>query len=256
MVSGIRKKHLGQHFLVNPDIGRRIVSFLEGSPETVIEIGPGDGILTEHLVRGHDRVILVERDPDLLPGLNQRFSDRSKILEGDALETVPTLLKSLQNAAIVSNLPYNISAPLTFQFCEMAGHISEMVLMYQKEVADRIRIEPGPLHLAVMPFFDVKERMRLNPRSFSPPPKVDSAVLHFKRKAEFGVEPEPVFFRYCRAVFENRRKLLYKNIKRFGTDAVHAMEQLDLSDKIRVDQLSVEQLLSLYKELRNHGISL
>lgn len=256
MVSGIRKKHLGQHFLTNPEIGRRIVSFLERMPETVIEVGPGAGILTEHLASAYDRVIVMEKDPDLLPDLQKRYGDRVRIVAGDALDMIPDVAGSLKDAAIVANLPYNISAPLTFQFCVLAHHIGEMVLMYQKEVADRIRILPGPLHLAVSPFFDVRERMRLNPRSFSPPPKVDSAVLHFKRKPDFLLEPDSAYFRFCRSVFENRRKLLYKNIKRFGDRGIQVWDRLDFPDNVRVDQLSVEQLILLYREMRNDGISL
>lgn len=254
MVPQIRKKHLGQHFLTNPETARHIAGFLLQSAETTIEIGPGDGILTEALVDRSGRLILIEKDNSLLPDLLARFGDRVEIRQGDVLELLPGLLNEVGSACVVSNLPYNISSPVTFLLCQAAHRVPEMVLMYQKEVADRIRKETGPLHLATSTFFETSEKMKLKPGSFSPPPKVDSAVLHFARHKKFGVEPDAMFFRFCRTVYENRRKLLARNLKRFGSDTVRILDELGLDPRIRVDQLDRTQLILLYKEFCKYEI--
>lgn len=248
MVSAVRKKHLGQHFLTNPDTARRIAGFLDGDQGPVIEIGPGAGILTEALLSRFDSIHLIEKDASLVDPLKDRFGDRVIVHQGDVLEIFPELIQTLERAAIVSNLPYNISSPVTFMLCHTMSVIPEMVLMYQKEVADRIRKEPGPLHLAVTTWYEVEEMMRLKPGSFSPPPKVDSAVLHFRRRDEFPVEPAPSFFRFCRMIYENRRKLLVRNLKRFGPDAAGIPEKLGFPANVRVDQLANRQLIEIYKE--------
>ena len=254
MVSPIRKKHLGQHFLTNPETARRIAGFLKETADTIVEIGPGAGILTEVLIGRTGRLILIEKDAALLPDLKGRFGSRVDILHGDVLTLLPDLLDELGTATVVSNLPYNISSPVTFLLCQAAHLVPEMVLMYQKEVADRIRIEPGPLWLASSVFYDVKERMKLKPGSFSPPPKVHSSVLHFERLAQFEVEPDEGFFRFCRAIYENRRKLLARNLKRYGPHTVSVLDNLGLDHRIRVDQLDWTQLTLLYKEFCRYGI--
>ena len=256
MVSAVRKKSLGQHFLTNPETARRIAGFLIRPTTHIVEIGPGAGILTEALLQHVSQLIVVEKDESLLPQLRERFGERLDVRTGDALEILPGVLGAVQPVSVVSNLPYNISSPITFLLCQAVDHVQEMVLMYQKEVADRIRKEPGPLHLACTAFFHVTEKMKLKPASFSPPPKVDSAVLHFERRESFTVQPDPRFFRFCRAIFENRRKMLARNLKRFGAVTDGIMDRLGLDARVRVDQLTNSQLIEIYKEFEENEIQL
>ncbi|RLE23430.1 MAG: ribosomal RNA small subunit methyltransferase A [Acidobacteria bacterium] len=251
-----RKKHFGQHFLTNPETAERIVSFLEWKG-AVVEIGPGDGILTDFLLsRGLD-VRVVERDHELIPGLKRRFGSNLKIISADALDVMGNIPEAWGQTAVISNLPYNIASPLTFHFCRNVNQIPEMVLMYQREVAEKVTTDLGPLNLAVGPFFETNLVMTLKPASFSPPPKVDSAVVHFVRRKNFEVKPEKDYFRFCRRIFENRRKMLYKNIMKNQSGGMSEIfKKLEISRSARVDQLSVRQLLALYREVRENGIQI
>ncbi|NOY21981.1 MAG: ribosomal RNA small subunit methyltransferase A [Acidobacteria bacterium] len=249
-----RKKHFGQHFLTNPVTAERIVGFLQWN-SSVVEIGPGDGILTDFLLSREQQVRVVERDYELIPGLRNRFGDKLEIVSADALDIMKNMPEEWGQTAVVSNLPYNIASPLTFIFCRNANQIPEMVLMFQREVADKVVSEPGPLNLAVLPFFEANLVMTLKPASFSPPPKVDSAVIHFVRRDKFQVEPETEYFLFCRRIFENRRKMLYKNIMRKQNSVMSEIfQKLKISQSLRVDQLSSPQLLALYREVKANGI--
>ncbi len=251
-----RKKHFGQHFLANPATAERIAAFLQWDG-AVVEIGPGAGILTAFLLGRKRRVTVVERDSDLIPFLEKRFGDAIQIIRGDALDLMASPPESWGQIGVVSNLPYNIASPLTFLFCKQVKRIPEMVLMFQREVAEKIVSCPGPLNLAVAPFFEVRPVMLLKPASFNPPPKVDSTVLHFTRRRTLQVQPEDRYFRFCRRVFENRRKMLYKNIMKNHRDKrAEVFRSLEIPQSVRVDQLSVRQLLCLYREVNKHGISL
>lgn len=251
-----RKKHFGQHFLTNPETAERIADFLRWDGN-VLEIGPGEGILTDFLLSRGQPTRVVERDRELIPGLEKRFGDKLEIVSGDALEIMENMPQSWGQVAVVSNLPYNIASPLTFIFFRNVSRIPEMVLMFQREVADKVVTEPGPLNLAVTPFFETNLVMTLKPGSFSPPPKVDSAVVHFVRRKGFQVEPEKKYFQFCRRVFENRRKMLYKNLMRKQNSTISEIfQKLKMSQSVRVDQLSFSQLLALYREVKAHGIQL
>ncbi len=251
-----RKKHFGQHFLTNPATAERIAGFLQWD-NSVVEIGPGDGILTDSLLSRGQPVRVVERDHELIPGLRNRFGDKLEIVSADALDIMKNMPEKWGQTAVVSNLPYNIASPLTFIFCQNANRIPEMVLMFQREVADKVVSEHGPLNLAVLPFFEANLVMTLKPASFSPPPKVDSAVIHFIRRDKFQVEPEAEYFRFCRRIFENRRKMLYKNIMRKRNSIMSEIfQKLEISKSLRVDQLSSPQLLALYREVKANGIQI
>ena len=251
-----RKKYFGQHFLTNPETAERIVGFLQWDG-AVAEIGPGDGILTDFLLSRGQPMRVVERDSELIPGLKKRFGDKLEIISGDALKVMENIPKSWGQVAVVSNLPYNIASPLTFIFCRNISRIPEMVLMFQREVADKVVTEPGPLNLAVTPFFETNLVMTLKPASFSPRPKVDSAVVHFVRRKDFQVEPENEYFRFCRMVFVNRRKMLYKNLMRKQNSTMSGIfQKLEISQSVRVDQLSSPQLLALYREVKAYGVQL
>ena len=251
-----RKKYFGQHFLTNPETAERIVGFLKWGG-SVVEIGPGDGILTEVLLSRGQPIRVVERDFELIPALQSRFENKLDIVSGDALDVMENMPEAWGQTAVVSNLPYNIASPLTFIFCRNANRIPEMVLMFQREVADKVVSESGPLNLAVLPFFETERVMTLKPASFSPPPKVNSAVIHFVRREKFEVEPEAEYFRFCRWIFENRRKMLYKNLMRKRNNAIFGIfQKLKLSQSVRVDQLSSPQLMALYREVKTNGIQL
>jgi len=252
-----RKKQLGQHFLKNPVTAESIASHLKGY-KTVLEIGPGEGILTEQLCNLFQKVIIIEKDRDLIPFLEEKFKDKIKVFNFDVMEKGEELIKEFSPLSLCSNLPYNISSPLTFMFCRLHTHIEEMVLMYQKEVADKISKEISPLSLAVFPFFTVKEVMKLKPASFSPPPKVNSAVLYFERRKNPLMEFDEKYFLFLQKVFMNKRKILFNNLKKKNNLDIlkNIFKNINISSKLRIEQLTKEQILNLYMEFKKNGLQI
>lgn len=252
-----RKKQLGQHFIKNPVTAESIVSNLKGY-KRVLEIGPGEGILTRFLFELFRKVIIVEKDSDLIPYLQEKYSENSFIYNGDIMEMGEELIIENSPLSIASNLPYNISTPLTFLFCRLNEHIEEMVLMYQKEVADRITKEISPLSVAVYAFYHTKEVMKLKPASFSPPPKVDSSVIYYERKKKPLLTWEEDFFKFLHKVFQNKRKILFNNLKNNNNMEIlrKVFEIINISSKLRVEQLTKEQIINLYMEFKKNGLQI
>ncbi len=246
-----KRKTLGQHFLIDQNIARKIVGLAEIKPdETVLEIGPGRGILTRLLIQQAKRVIAIELDRDLYHRLEQEFrgAPTLSLIHGDALkypyETIAGFFK------VVANLPYSITTPLLFLLLELKEKISSMTLMIQKEVADRIVAKPsskayGPLSLAVQLYADPKIRFLVRPTCFLPRPKVASAVIQLHRVPTLRVPvQERLFLWTVKAAFGHRRKTLKNSLRDAGLGD-ETIRQALVSSRIisnrRAETLSLEE---------------
>jgi len=245
------KKHLGQHFLKDPDIARTIVEALGRRDDynTIIEVGPGMGILTDFLFEIQDKdVYLVELDKESVIFLNKRYPDKQdKIIEADFLRLD---LKEIttEQFAIIGNFPYNISTQILFSVLDYKEQVPEVVGMFQKEVAERIASGPGNrdygiLSVLMQAYYEVELLFTLNQEDFNPPPKVKSAILHFQRKEGFTLGCDAVLFkRVVKAAFNQRRKTLRNALSVLnGKEALLNVPYLDL----RAEQLSWQQFVEL-----------
>ena len=255
------KKRFGQHFLSDINILNRIVDAAEIAPdEIVLEVGPGLGALTAVLAARARRVVAVEVDRDLIAGLRTRFADvpHVTIVEGDVLElsvadalgfstedTVRT--EKDEPYVVVANLPYNIAAPALRRFLEGDARPRRLVVMVQLEVAEAIVAKPGRMSLmsvATQVYGDTQMVMKVAPGAFSPPPKVDSAVVRIDVAASPKVDvPIEAFFRIVRAGFGNPRKQL-RNSLSFG---LHVKQEIidEVMVAAGVDATLRPQVLSL-----------
>src|SRR5690554_4035723 len=188
------RKRFGQNFLIDEDIIQRLLwSIRPGTGQTLVEIGPGQGALTEGLLQHCPDLHVIELDRDLIPLLQARFSKefpRLSIHQGDALQfDFSTLVQDQQPLRIVGNLPYNISTPLIFHLLEFRNIIGDMHFMLQKEVVARMASAPGEkawgrLGIMTQYFCDVEMLFEVPPASFSPAPKVDSAIVRLTPLAQ------------------------------------------------------------------------
>jgi 16S rRNA (adenine1518-N6/adenine1519-N6)-dimethyltransferase len=221
------KKSLGQNFLIDTNILRRIVDFAELSDETgVIEIGPGIGALTEQLARRAKKVVAFEIDQRLLPILEETLSPYSNVhvihqdvLKADVQKVINEEFSGIQDIMVVANLPYYVTTPIIMKLLTDGLPLRGIVVMLQKEVADRISAKPGTkdygsLSIAVQ-YYTKAETVMTVPRTvFVPQPNVDSAVIRLTKLAEPAVyvENEAFFFEVVRASFAQRRKTILNNL--------------------------------------------
>ncbi|HID95097.1 MAG TPA: ribosomal RNA small subunit methyltransferase A [Candidatus Latescibacteria bacterium] len=225
------KKRLGQHFLVDQNIARRVVDEAGiDTCEMVLEIGPGKGVLTELLLSRADRVIAVEIDRSLTDLLKQRFGSAENfiLLEGDILKiNLEDLLPATDSGkmVVVADLPYYITSPVIFKLLSSHQFIDRAILMVQREVAHRIVAKPGSkvygiLSLAVRLHADPALLFDISPECFRPRPKVYSSLLRldFFDSLSFPLKDEKGFFMILRAAFGTRRKMLKNALRVLGLD--------------------------------------
>ncbi|MBL0226364.1 MAG: 16S rRNA (adenine(1518)-N(6)/adenine(1519)-N(6))-dimethyltransferase RsmA [Geobacteraceae bacterium] len=218
-------KSLGQNFLVDNNIIDKIIHAADIGPhDCVLEIGPGRGALTEHLVRSAGRLVLIEFDHALAAVLKERYADRTQVMVIDA-DILTVDLKGILGETggkwkVVANLPYNISTEVLFRLLEVRGRLARMVLMLQKEVGDRLAAAPDCSNYGVTTvllglWFDMRREFIVHPGCFHPRPKVDSAVLSFVPLAapREPVGDETVFRRVVKGSFAMRRKTLVNCLK-------------------------------------------
>jgi 16S rRNA (adenine1518-N6/adenine1519-N6)-dimethyltransferase len=249
------KKRLGQHFLTDRSILRRIVQFAKITPEdTVVEIGAGAGALTRELAAVAFRVIAIEIDRDWVTGLRAGMPANVDIVEGDALEVDFPAGKF----RLAGNLPYNVATPLFKRFIEDRERIIDVTVMIQKEVAERMIARPGtgeygPLSVLIQYYANVTYGFTVPPGAFKPRPKVDSAVIRLDWKSE--VPEAHDFTDFVQQAFSSRRKKLVNNLLRLFP-ALGRQEVLRLIDKTgigidaRPEELSLSDFLRVYNELR------
>lgn len=249
-------RRLGQNFLIDPNIVRKIVALAELSPtDTVLEIGPGRGILTESLCRAASHVTAIEVDPRLYTFLCERAAHLPHVtlVLGDALTSPIDHLPI--GTIVVANLPYYVSTPLLFRLLSEGMRFTRMVLMLQNEVADRLIAKPGSSDygvLSVMAQYSahISKAFKVSPQCFRPRPEVDSAVviLRVHEPRERGPEEKRRFTALVRSAFAHRRKTLVNSLKNEGYDSRHvetALAKLQLSPSLRAETLSVQQFLEL-----------
>jgi 16S rRNA (adenine1518-N6/adenine1519-N6)-dimethyltransferase len=258
-----RRHALGQHFLTNQGVLRKIVATIDPGPEEVIvEIGAGRGDLTAALAEKAGRVIAVEKDERLVPALREAVPANVKVIHADILKLdLREILKETGAPVLrlVGNVPYSISSPLLFRVLDERSLLIDCVFLLQKEVAERITAGPGtksyaPLGILLQNEFEARIAFKVAPGSFSPPPKVQSALLTLRRRPaplHPGGADEP-YRAFLRAAFTERRKMLWKNLARRATPAAitAAYDSLGLARNVRVEELSQDLLFALFLTLR------
>lgn len=265
------KKSLGQNFLVDTNILKRIVDFAELDENTgAIEIGPGIGALTEQLARTSKKVVAFEIDQRLLPILAETLSPypnvkiiHQDVLKADVKEVIAEEFKDSQDVMVVANLPYYVTTPIIMKLLEEQLPIRGIVVMLQKEVADRIAAVPGTkdygsLSIAIQ-YYTKAETVMVVPKTvFVPQPNVDSAVIRLtkREKPVVDVEDESFFFQVSKASFAQRRKTLLNNLtsqlpdgKDKKEEIVTALSNSGIDPARRGETLSLEEFARLSNEL-------
>ncbi|HEY6980676.1 16S rRNA (adenine(1518)-N(6)/adenine(1519)-N(6))-dimethyltransferase RsmA [Reyranella sp.] len=253
------RKRLGQHFLLDLNLTRRIARAAAPlATGTVVEIGPGPGGLTRALLlEGAAHVVAIEVDAravDALRGLQAASGGRLEVVQGDALAIDPGTLGPSPRR-IVANLPYNVSTALLIRWLHAADAIADMVLMFQKEVVDRLVAAPrskdyGRLSVLAQHVCDVRRLFEVAPSAFVPPPKVTSAVARLtprpaaRRLADLGP-----LEKVTASAFGQRRKMLRGSLLGLFRDPVLVLESLKLSPTARAEELSVGDFVRLAKAL-------
>jgi 16S rRNA (adenine1518-N6/adenine1519-N6)-dimethyltransferase len=268
------KPKLGQHFLVDEAAAMRIVESLgDLSQATVLEIGPGRGALTSLLARRARRLIAIELDRVLAAQLRMNFgmTPNVEIIEGDVLLTDfrtlfgqkpgmmrPGLEQDQQTVRVVGNLPYFITSDILFRLFAYRSYLETIVLMVQKEVADRLVARPGKSEYGVLSattqlYARVENLFTLPPDSFSPPPKVHSSVvrLTIAPKIEALQVPEQAFIKFLRLAFGQKRKTLWNNLKSDYDPGVlkSALAKAGVKPTVRAEALSLEKMAGLLRAL-------
>ncbi len=255
------KKRLGQHFLIDKNVIRRIVlsaKIEEG--ERVLEIGPGRGALTEGLLEAGAKVTAIEVDYQLADLLKGRFpAENFEVITGDALKMSFTELAGDRKCRlkVVSNLPYNISGPILAKFLTERQALTLLVLMFQKEVADRLVALPGTKEYGILSVFtqaftEIKKEFDVSKNFFSPRPKVDSSVVSLKvlEKPKVEIWDEQFFKQVVRAAFGTRRKMLLNALKRLGfekDEVERALKEAGIDPKRRGETLDIREFSRLTK---------
>jgi 16S rRNA (adenine1518-N6/adenine1519-N6)-dimethyltransferase len=250
------RKRLGQSFLEDRNIICRIVALAEfAGDETVVEIGAGLGSMTEELAKRAGRVIALEIDPRLVAVLQERFigQDRVEVLQMDVLKYDFSSVRPGGQITVFGNIPYPISSPILFRLLDFRRSISSMILMFQKELADRITAPPGTKNygipsVLVSRYTKAAGELTIPPTCFYPVPDVVSSVLRITVRQEPNLTDEALFAKIVRAAFAQRRKTLWNNFRHIGipeerVGRVFAESGIDRTR--RAETLSVEEFSSL-----------
>ena len=261
------KKHLGQHFLTS--IPARIAMVKAGdidSKDTILEIGPGKGFLTQELLDTGAHIIALEKDAELIPLLKEKFFSYKnlKVIEGDVLTFEPTRYTlGATDYKLIANIPYYITGAIIERFLSSINQPSQMVILIQKEVAERIVArdkKESILSLAVKAYGEPKIITKVNKGSFNPIPKVDSAVLsiqNISRNNFSDKHHEDVFFKLIKIGFSHKRKFLLSNLQQdFSKLPLETFfTELHISPKIRAEDLTLATWLLLSKKITAYTTS-
>lgn len=232
--------------------------------QTVVEIGPGAGAITELLAPRTHRLVAIEIDRELAPRLRQQFASQPsvEILETDVLTVDFEALQQDDGPLLVTgNLPYYITSDILLRLFHFHGCIARAVIMVQREVADRIAAVPGTrdyglLSATAQLYARVERLLTLPPQAFIPPPEVHSTVLRLDMQPQFetlGIEPEP-FIRFLRQAFAQKRKTLAKNLRAAGYDASAAAQAIASAGALptaRAEELDLGAMAAIWKALAN-----
>lgn len=268
------KRSLGQNFLVNPHYSQRIVASVRPqSGETIIEIGPGQGALTELLVASGARIIAVELDRELIPTLKSSFAGATNfnLVEADALKVdFCEAISPAATARVVANLPYNISTPILQRLIEHRRCLREMTLMLQREVVERIVAEPGGkergyFSVLVQFYCEAEMLFEIPPGAFRPVPKVTSSLVRLTARPQPAAEvsDEALFLELTKTLFAQRRKTIFNNLRsgiaRLGLADAALVNQVltvaGLDPQRRAETLSIAELARLANAISAEGNS-
>ena len=251
-------KKLGQNFLIDENVVHQIVAAAELSEaDTVLEVGPGIGTLTQGLAESKAKVVAVELDTRLLPVLATTLEgyDNVRVVHGDILKVNIMEEVGAPEFKVCANLPYYITTPIIFALLEKRLPMERLVAMVQKEVAERMAAQPGgkeygALSVAIQYYTEPEIAFIVPPTSFIPAPAVDSAVIVCKRREKPPVEVCVVglFFRVVKAAFSLRRKMLSNSLKNMGIKSEQVAQWLELAGvdgKRRAETLSLEDFAKL-----------
>lgn len=260
------KKYLGQHFLKDESIAKKIVQTLsfEGY-ENIIEVGPGTGVLTKYILEENVNLVAMDLDRESIVYLNTGFSlynthkkkGKLTVLEANFLKFDLLSLFQQKQFAVTGNFPYNISTQIVFKMLEVKQYVPEFTGMFQKEVAERICSKKGSkvygiLSVYAQAFYEAEYLFTVPAAVFDPPPKVESGVLRLKRKDDFSLPiNEKLFLRVIKTAFNQRRKTLRNSLKSFGLsdnlreDAIFAL---------RPEQLAVADFVGLAEKIANDTV--
>jgi 16S rRNA (adenine1518-N6/adenine1519-N6)-dimethyltransferase len=255
------KKSFGQHFLTQEPIAERLATSLntEGCG-AIIEVGPGRGILTRYLIRQPLPVIAVELDRDLIPFLEKEFAGTSlRLVQGDILTVrLDELLPGGEDFVIAGNFPYNISSQIVFLGLQHRHRVPLMAGMFQREMAERICSPPGSkafgvISVLVQAYYTPSLLFHVKPGSFSPPPKVQSAVISLTRyRSEIEGVPFNTLRQVVKMAFSQRRKKLRNTLMPLIPE--ETLKELSVSD-LRPEQISVETFIDLARIVVASGLS-
>ena len=253
------KKHLGQHFLADPNIARNIVGALQlpDGVRQVLEIGPGMGVLTQYLLQNPAyQTSVVEIDPESVAYLKVHYPALAdRIYATDFLKQSLATMFPEQPLAIIGNFPYNISSQIFFAVLNNRQQVREVVGMIQKEVAQRLAEPPGSktygiLSVLLQALYKIEYLFTVPPHVFVPPPKVESAVVRLTRNDTLQLDcDEKLFFRVVKQAFQTRRKTLRNALKPFGMPAETTTDAI--FDK-RAEQLGVAEFVGLTQLVERH----
>ena len=241
------KKSLGQHFLIQESIAERIARSILAQDQTehILEVGAGHGMLTKYLLERPEQLSVVEIDRDVIPGLKARFKNLP-VHEGDFLKLNLTTFMP-KRFHLVGNFPYNISSQILFKMLDYRQQIPQLVGMFQREVAQRIASDHGSkkygiLSVLMQAFYDVEYLFTVKPGSFSPAPKVDSAVIRLveKKAPLVQFDQEKSFRTVVKLAFGQRRKMLRNSLKPLLTPLT-----IGRFGHLRPEQLSVHDFANL-----------
>ncbi len=256
--AGSQPRHrFGQNFMIDQNLVRLIVSAASVTDaDTVVEIGPGTGTLTEELVATGANVIAVEIDRDLAGHLRDHFAGRANfsLIEGDALDGKHSVNAELQRrlapgrTKLVANLPYNIASPLVIDL--LIEGVEQLVFTVQKEVADRLKAaadsdDYGPLTVMVQMLSKVEVLRTLPPQAFWPPPKIESSLVRLMREDRLG-DRARAFGQFVQKLFSFRRKTLRKALEMMGLPSDTVLAALGYDGTKRAESFSPEQIHSMF----------
>jgi len=264
------KKSLGQNFLIDDNILKKIVAEAGIDERTgVIEVGPGAGALTQYLAQKAKNVVAFEIDRRLEPVLNETLKPYHNVevifqdvMEADIQTVIQTHFKAAERVMVIANLPYYVTTPILFKFLEAAPLLEAMVVMVQKEVAERLEAKPGnknygSLSVAIQYQADV-DILTVVPQSvFIPRPNVDSCVvkIQFLKEKRIHVDDEAFFFKVVRAAFAQRRKTLLNNLlhnlfdRSLKDEVLSALAETGIDPGRRGETLTIEEFAALSKAL-------
>ena len=256
----VAKKSLGQNFLIDREVLEQIVATTDIANKEILEIGPGSGNLTSYILKKKPKkLIVIEKDDELALLLKEKFTNQIEIINDDVLKIAEDKISD-QRLVVFGNLPYNISTEILSKWIvniEKIFWFESLVLMFQKEVAERIVAESnnskyGRLSILTNWKLNVKKIIDIKPQSFSPRPKIDSSLLLFTPKEKiFELKNSKNLEMITRVFFSQRRKMLKKPFNQIFTNAKEVAEKFNIDLNLRPQNLEPEMYFKLTKEYEN-----